>query len=296
MATSRHEEKSGGRVAIVAGSGRIPVYVASKLAEDGRDPFIFAIEGEADAELHRYEHVIVSTPEVGKLLSVLKKIAPSEVVLVGGVRGRPSLRRIRPDWTTLRLAARMLPRLRAGDDVLLRGVIQTIEEAGFPVRGVQELVPELLAGEGHIAGPKPSRADREAIIAAARGAVALGALDAGQACVAIGKRIVALEGAEGTDMMLRRVAELRKLGRLKSGRGGVLVKLAKPGQELRADLPTIGTATIDEAVEAGLKGIAIHAGNALVSDYETTCAHAEKAGLFVIGIEPETLLASGGTD
>ena len=126
-------------------------------------------------------------------------------------------------------------------------------------------------------------------------AAALGALDAGQACVAIGKRIVALEGAEGTDMMLERVAELRGLGRLKAGRGGVLVKLAKSGQELRADLPTIGTATMDKAAEAGLSGIAIHAGRALISDYETTCAHAEKAGLFLIGIVPEELLATDGT-
>ena len=120
MATSTHEVKAGGRVAIIAGNGRIPVYVAEKLAEEGRDPFIFAVEGEADPELLGYEHAVIGTPEIGKLLSMLKKISPSEVVMVGGVRGRPSLRRLRPDWTTMRLAARMLPRLRAGDDVLLR--------------------------------------------------------------------------------------------------------------------------------------------------------------------------------
>jgi DUF1009 family protein len=207
--------------------------------------------------------------------------------MVGGVGARPDLRRLRPDWTTLRLAAYLLPKLRAGDDAILRGVIATIESAGFPVRGVHELVPDLLAEAGHIAGPKPARADIDAISAAARGALALGSLDAGQACVAVGKRIVALEGAEGTDLMLQRVAELRRIGRMKAGRGGVLVKLAKPGQELRADLPTIGTATIENAARAGLKGIAIHAGNALISDFEATCTRAKEEKVFLVGIDPD---------
>lgn len=286
MATAAHDAAAAGRVAIVAGSGRIPVYVAEKLAASGRDPFVVAIEGEADEELLRYEHDFINTAEIGRLVAILKRVGPSEVVMVGGVGARPDLRRLRPDWTTLRLAAWLLPKLRAGDDVILRGVINAIEGAGFPVRGVHELVPDLLADAGRIAGPKPTRADSEAIAAAVRGALALGAVDAGQACVAIGKRIVALEGAEGTDMMLQRVAELREIGRLKAGRGGVLVKLAKPGQELRADLPTIGTMTIENAARAGLKGIAVHAGHALISDYEATCARAKAEGVFLVGIDP----------
>ena len=97
---------------------------------------------------------------------------------------RPSLWRIRPDWTTLRLAAKMIPKLKSGDDVLLRGVIDMIEDAGFRVRGVHELVPDLLAGKGNLAGTKPSRTAMESIATAVDGALALGSLDAGQACVA----------------------------------------------------------------------------------------------------------------
>ncbi|GAB4354548.1 MAG: LpxI family protein [Oricola sp.] len=291
MASAAHDRAAAGRVALIAGSGRVPVYAAEKLAAAGRDPFIIAIEGEADDELLRHEHDFVNTAEIGRLVAILKRVRPSEVVMVGGVGARPDLRRLRPDWTTLRLAAFLLPKLRAGDDAILRGVIATIEGAGFPVRGVHELVPDLLAAEGHIAGPRPGRADEDAIAAAARGALALGRLDAGQACVAIGRRIVALEGAEGTDMMLERVAELRAIGRLKSSSGGVLVKLAKPGQDLRADLPTIGTATVANAARAGLRGIAVHAGNALICDFEATCARAGQEGVFLIGIEPD---AKGG--
>lgn len=294
MANAAHDRAAGGRVAIVAGSGRIPVYVAGKLAAAGRNPFIVAIEGEADEDLLRYEHDFVNTAEIGRLVAILKRVGPSEVVMVGGVGARPDLRRLRPDWTTLRLAAFLLPKLRAGDDAILRGVIATIEGAGFPVRGVHELVPDLLAKAGHIVGPRPARADIDAISAAARGALALGSLDVGQACVAVGKRIVALEGAEGTDLMLQRVAELRRIGRMKPGRSGVLVKLAKPGQELRADLPTIGTATIDNAAKAGLKGIAVHAGNALISDFEATCARAKEEGMFLVGIDPDNPTAGVG--
>jgi len=294
MAAAAHDAAATGRVAIVAGSGRIPVYAAEKLAAAGRDPFIVAIEGEADDALLRYDHAFVNTAEIGRLVSILKRVAPSEVIMVGGVGARPDLRRLRPDWTTLRLAAFLLPKLRAGDDVILRGVIATIESAGFPVRGVHELVPDLLAQAGPIAGPKPTRADRDAISAAVKGAIALGKLDVGQACVAIGKRIVALEGAEGTDGMLERVAELRRIGRLKAGRGGVLVKLAKPGQELRADLPAIGAGTVENAAGAGLRGIAVHAGHALISDFEATCARADADGVFLIGIEPEEWGGEGG--
>ncbi|WP_193178281.1 LpxI family protein [Oricola nitratireducens] len=287
MAPGLRDRAAPGRVAIVAGNGRIPVFVAERLAAAGRNPFILAIEGEADSELLRYEHETVYTTQVGVLLSALRRVNPQEVVMVGGVKARPDLWRLRPDWTTLRLAARILPKLRHGDDALLRSVISMIEEAGFPVRGVHELVPELLADRGQIAGPRPSRRDRETIAVAVKGAMALGALDAGQACVAVGKRIVALEGAEGTDMMLQRVAELRALGRIKGKRGGVLVKLAKPGQDLRADLPTIGSATVENAQKAGLNGIAVQAERALISDFATTCDQAKRASLFIVGIDPE---------
>ena len=245
------------------------------------------LEGEADDELLKYEHVLIHPTHAGVLLSALKRVMPSEVILIGGVANRPDLRKLRPDWTTLRLAARMLPKLRAGDDALLRGVILIIEEAGFRVRGVHELVPELLAADGHIAGPKARREDHDAIAAAARGALALGRLDAGQACVAIGKRIVALEGAEGTDLVLQRVADLRRSGRFAKSRGGVLVKLAKTGQDIRADLPTIGVSTVENAARAGLSGIAVHAHHALIADFEATCAKAAELGIFLIGIDPD---------
>lgn len=285
---------SDGRVAIIAGGGRLPGFVAETLQSQGRDPFIVAIEGEADPALLQYEHRTINTAQIGVLIEILDRVQPSDVVMIGGIRRRPSLTQIRLDWTTIRLAAKFLRRLRAGDDVLLRGVVEMIESAGYRVRGVHELVPELLASEGHIAGPKPASSSREAIAKAVEGAIALGNLDAGQACVAIGRRIVAFEGAEGTDAMLERVAQLRAEGRIPARRGGVLVKLAKPGQELRADLPTIGANTVENSAAAGLAGICVHAGRALIADFEITTAKADELGIFLTGIDPEAFSQTAG--
>ncbi|MEN0000114.1 MAG: UDP-2,3-diacylglucosamine diphosphatase LpxI, partial [Pseudomonadota bacterium] len=186
----------------------------------------------------------------------------------------------------LKVAARLLPRLRAGDDALLRGVIGIMEDAGIRVRGVHEIVPDLLAPLGHLAGPKPDSATQSALQTAMHGALALGELDAGQAAVAVRRRLVALEGAEGTDLMLERVAALREAGRLPKKRGGALVKIAKPGQELRADLPTIGPDTIKNATSAMLKAVGVHAGRALITDLEATKALADECKITLLGINP----------
>lgn len=280
-----------GRVAIIAGNGGIPVFLAESLAARGDAPFVIAIKGEADPALFRYEHVVITPAQIGGLVAALNKANATDVVLVGGVRSRPRLTSLRPNWATLRFLTRIIRKLKAGDDVLLSGVVDMIEEAGYRVRGVQELAPELLAPAGRLAGPELAQDDIEAMTAAGAGALALGRLDAGQACVAIGRRIVALEGAEGTDAMLQRVAELRLQGRLPADRGGVLVKLAKPGQELRADLPTVGLATVENAAKAGLAGIAVHAGKALIANLDDTRARATALGVFIVGIDPETLLS-----
>ncbi len=119
----------------------------------------------------------------------------------------------------------------------------------------------------------------------------LGRLDIGQGVVAIGGRIVALEGPEGTDGMLERVADMRKSGRISRRRKGVLIKLCKPQQDERADLPSIGLATIDHAKQAGLAGIAIEAGRAFILDQEETLDKANFAGMFVIGIDRDEMSA-----
>jgi hypothetical protein len=113
-------------------------------------------------------------------------------------------------------------------------------------------------------------------------AKAIGALDIGQAAVAINLRVVALEAAEGTDAMLERVAALRANGRVKwSGRGGILAKRSKPQQDLRVDMPAIGPRTVEAVVRAGLAGIVIEAGRVMIAERSETMALADRTGTFI---------------
>jgi hypothetical protein len=174
--------------------------------------------------------------------------------------------------------------LRRGDDGLLKMLTQALEKRGVKVVGAHEVVPELTASEGSLTTAEPNRSDWRDIEAAHKAAKAIGALDIGQAAIAIGGRAVALEGIEGTAGLLDRMRELRGHGRLAGKARGVLVKCAKPGQELRADLPTIGPQTVEAAHAAGLAGIAVEAGRSLILEGPETLARANALGLFVIGL------------
>lgn len=155
------------------------------------------------------------------------------------------------------------------------------------VVGAHQIVPDLVAVEGKMGAHAPLAADWADLKAGYMAARAIGALDIGQAAIAIGGRAVALEGIEGTDLLIQRVRDLRSNGRIAGRRRGVLVKCAKPGQELRADLPTIGPATVDAAHAAGLVGIGVEAGRSLVLDFGDMVERADRLGLFVVGLAPE---------
>lgn len=169
---------------------------------------------------------------------------------------------------------------------MLRGMTRWFEDQGFPVLGAGEVAPELLAPEGLMGTCAPPG---DALASAARGFACLDALspyDVGQALVAFGERIVAVEGAEGTDALIDRIAELRLRGRLpRSGRGGLLLKAAKLGQSLKVDLPVIGPRTIERAAGAGLAGVVVEAGRVLVLECQAMVAAADAASLFLLGLK-----------
>ncbi|MDN5926285.1 MAG: UDP-2,3-diacylglucosamine diphosphatase LpxI [Hyphomicrobiales bacterium] len=273
------------RIAVIAGSGRLPEEVASKLAEQGRAPFIVALEGEgADGRFSAYDHILMPLEEGPRLLSILRQHAIGRIVLAGGVSRRPNPWKLRKNLHLLAMLARFLIPLARGDDNLLRAVARYFEDNGIKVTGAHEIVPDLLAREGPMTKTKPLAADMKDIDAGYEAARAIGALDVGQAAIAVGGRAVALEDIGGTDALLGRTRELREHGRLAGRKRGVLVKCAKPGQELRADLPTIGPATIEGAHAAGLAGVAVEAERSFVLDRAQTVRRADELGMFVFGI------------
>lgn len=275
------------RVGIIAGSGSLPTNVARSLSLAGLDPFIVIVDGEADQldELQSHQHVILPIEAAAVAFDRMCKEGVTHAVLAGGIRRRPKVHKLQPTLRLLTALPKVAWSLTLGDDGLLRAVMRQIESMGIKLVGAHEIVPDLLAREGSMTRVAPGAADRRDIDAALQAALAIGRLDIGQAAVAIGGRVVALEGIEGTDGLLARMVALRSHGRLAGKAGGVLVKCTKPGQDLRADLPGIGIQTVLDAKRAGLRGIAVEANRAFVLDFAETIAAADKAGLFIIGVD-----------
>ncbi|HEV8679668.1 MAG TPA: UDP-2,3-diacylglucosamine diphosphatase LpxI, partial [Stellaceae bacterium] len=202
-----------------------------------------------------------------------------DLVLAGGVR-RPTLASLRPDWRAAKFLARVGYRA-LGDDGLLSAIVKELEREGFRVIGADQLLREASLPEGPLGRFCP---DTDALADIAHGmrlARAIGALDIGQAVVVQQGLVLGVEAIEGTDGLLRRCGALRR-----DGPGGVLVKMEKPGQERRADRPTIGPQTVSLAAESGLRGIAAGAGATLVLDPDEVIRLADEAGIFVVGVRP----------
>ncbi len=275
-------------VVVLAAGGGLPLELAAALRDAGRSYHLVAIEGIADAGVAAHPHTWVGLGRLGGILRALRQTGARELVILGAMT-RPDLSRIGFDFGAVRHAPAILSLTRGGDDSMLRVIVRFFEGQGFIVRGVGELAPTLLAPTGPIAGTPPDETHMQAI---ARGRAALAALsrfDVGQAVVARPDGIVAFEAAEGTSRMLDRLA-----ARGGAGPGAVLVKLAKHGQELRVDAPTIGAATVAQAQAAGLAGIAVGAGTTLVAERARLRSEAETAGLFVSGISTHDERAPDG--
>jgi DUF1009 family protein len=269
---------------ILAGAGRLPGQIAAAAHAAGRSVFIVGLEGFAEpAALAPWPHELVRIGAAGRILAVLRANGCRDLVLIGPVR-RPSMFDLRPDAEGARILARIGRAAFAGDDGLLGAVIRVLGEEGFRVVGAQDILGEAVGAAGLLTRAAP---DAAAMVDIRRGiavARALGAADVGQCCVVQQGIVLAVEAAEGTDAMLARCASLAR-----PGAGGVLVKLVKPGQDRRADLPTIGPETIRSAIAGGLRGVAFEAGGTIIAQRDAAIAAADAAGLFLLGLEPDEL-------
>src|SRR5262245_49687671 len=274
-------ERSIDRIGILAGGGKLPLTIAESVVERGGAVHIVGIEGEADADIARFPHTWVNWGQVGRMLATLRGEGGNRLVIAGGVR-RPDLWKVRPDAGLFLSFPQILGMLAGGDDSVLSRVVRFFEAKGFEVRGAHEVAPNLLAGSGRMGavalGPQ-SRSDAELGFAVR---AALGPLDAGQAVAVANGKVLAIEGAEGTDAMLARVQGMRG-GLGERERSGVLAKGPKPGQELRVDMPAIGPRTAELAAAAGLAGVAVEAGAVLLLDRSEAVRRADALGIAVEG-------------
>ena len=266
------------KVGIIAGTGELPLRLAESCRAQGREVFAITFEGEnenAAIAAAGIPSARVGIGAVGKTLALLKANKCEELVLAGKFQ-RPSLSSIKPDFR----GARLLPKVAraTGDDSILGVIMAEFEKEGFRVVGADTLMPKLRAEEGAVGTLTPSGLAAADIDMGRAVLDVLGPFDIGQAIIVERGRVIGIEGPEGTDGLIARCAPL-----MYEKGVGVLVKARKRGQDERADLPAIGPRTVKACAEAGLAGIAVEAGGAIVIDKTGTAAEADARGLFVIG-------------
>ncbi len=267
------------RLGILAGGGELPRLVAAAAVEHGGNPYVLAFRNFADDDVaDGLDHDWVRLGAIGKALDSLRGAGVTDLCLVGRIH-RPSWKDLLPDPR----GAQFLSRIgfdKLGDHALMAVIAEGLEGEGFRIVGPHEVAPDLLAPVGPVGARFPDEGLRADLARAREVAAAIGRLDAGQGAVVQQGVVLAVEAAEGTDRMLARAGELAR-----KGRGGVLVKVKKPQQDPRLDLPTIGTATVEAAAAAGLAGIGVEAGASLIIDRKAVGRLADRRGLFVVGLE-----------
>jgi len=260
------------RLAILAGLGALP----HMLAKAYPDALFVHFEG-LDVEPSENQSFQTSYERFGELFEGLHSANVTEVVFAGGLMN-PQLNAANFDAKMMQLAPRFIAAMQEGDDAILRAVIETFEAEGFAVLGAHALIPDLTPDAGLLAGPEPTP-EAMADIQRARSVLeALGPHDVGQGAVVRNGQVIGIETAQGTDAMLRFVAQTRRV----DVANGVLVKSPKPGQDLRADMPAIGPDTVAGVVAAGLAGIAVDAGHVLMLDRTAIEDAANAAGVFIL--------------
>jgi UDP-2,3-diacylglucosamine hydrolase len=270
------------RLAIVCGAGSLPFAVAEAACRQGRGVVLFALRGWADEKrVASYPHHWVRLGELGRFCRTACREGCEDVVFIGSVV-RPALWQVWPDLAALRVMPRIIRMFHGGDDHLMSGLMRIFEDCGFRPVGAHEIAPEILMPEGTVGRLQPSESNRIDMALGLALLHALGRFDVGQATIVASGHVLAVEAAEGTDEMLAQLGELRRKGRIRS-RGGVLVKAPKPGQDRRIDLPTIGPQTIAGAARAGLDGIAVVAGEAIIAEPERVAQAADQAHIFIVG-------------
>lgn len=269
------------KLGIVAGGGILPQLLINHCRKQNRPFFVLAVENNADRAVFSEDipHQWVRIGQAGSGFKCFAEQGVEEVIMIGTIH-RPSFSDLVPDLRTAAFFARIGVK-SLGDDGILRALIKEIEQDNMRVVGIHEVMPDLLVKEGLLTKHKP---DKQALADIKRGAEVafeLGRLDVGQSVIVQQGLVLGVEGIEGTDELIKRCGTYQR-----KGDGGILIKLRKPQQDMRIDLPTIGTRTIENLHAAGMRGIAVHAGNALIVNEPEVIALADKYGMFIKGIVP----------
>lgn len=275
-------------IGIIAGSGQFPALVATSARESGRRVFICGLHGNAEPSLAALADGFVMLPigQLGKMIGFFQKNGVREICMAGAV-SKPKALSIKPDLR----AARLIFKLGSakGDDAILRAVAQELKSEGIAVVSPDSFIPDLRSAGGVLGAKRPDAETWSDIRFGWDRAKAVGALDIGQCVVVRSGIVVAVEGIEGTN------ATLERGGRL-GGAGCTLVKILKPGQDTRLDMPSLGIETVELLIKHNFACLAFEAGGTLFFDREKAVALAEKHGIAIVAVpeDASAFLAGNG--
>ena len=265
------------KVGLIAGGGRFPLLVASSAKQQGHEVVAVAIKEEAPPEIESLADCCywISLGELSKLINHLQQEHITEAVMAGRVRHMRIFSSIRPDWKLLKLLT-SLP--RKNTDALLGALASVLAEEGIELVDSTRFLEPNLVREGAATRRGPS-GDEEADIEYGREvATALVAHDIGQTVVICERACVAVEAMEGTNDVIARAGEFS------NGRPLTVVKMAKPMQDMRFDIPVVGPTTIEKMRQANATAMAVQAGKTLMIDKEELIAAADEAKIAIVGL------------
>lgn len=262
---------------LIAGGGRFPLLVLQAAKQQGHQVVAAAIKEETSPEVEQLADAChwISLGELSKLIKIFKREGVDQVIMAGRVRHVRIFSSIRPDWRLLKLLGSLK---RKNTDSLIGAVAGVLADEGISLIDSTALLAPYMADEGPMT-PRAPNADEAADIACGlEAARALAAFDIGQSVVICERACVAVEAMEGTDAIIERAAELG------NGRRLTVVKVAKPNQDMRFDVPVVGPTTIETMRRANASVLAVEAGKTLLIDRDDLLAAARKADIAVIGI------------
>ncbi len=283
--------------AIVAGEGALPALVIDHLRDTDTLFHFCELEGYGSDARGDMPVLRFRIETLGSFIATLRERGVSQICFAGRV-GRPPLDPSKIDAVTMPLVPRMMAALQQGDDAALRTLLSFFEEAGINSVGAHEVRPDLLPDPGVLTRAKPEAQHEKDALRGAEIIAAMAQADVGQSCIVARGQALAIEASPGTDWMMQSLMRenaplnsdfMAKAvgygGALKRARevpeGGILIKAAKPGQELRIDMPVIGPDTLRRAAQVGLDGVVIEAGRVMMLDAPTCIQIADAQGLFI---------------
>jgi len=272
------------RLGLIAGNGRFPFLVLDAARAAGHDVTVIAIEEEALPDLAEAAARLpaaalhwVSLGQLGKCIRLLKDAGVSQAVMAGQVKHTKLFADILPDLTLLGVLARLKAR---NTDALIAGVADVLRDRGIDLLDSTTFLSPLLARAGVLTRRAPTDEQRVDLEFGARMADQVAGLDIGQTIAVKAAAVVAVEAMEGTDAVIARAGRL-------AGRGVRIVKVAKPNQDMRFDVPVIGVSTIAAMKAVGADALSVDAGRTLLLDGDAIVREADEAGIVIIGRSPQ---------